>query len=916
MPHQEEIARPVFDMAPDTGAIAGVANRTKTVLPRIVDSVIPREALFLKLDRLQDAALGLIVGPAGYGKSTLARTWIDRRNVDTAWLTLDAEDNDFDRFARFLMVALAEVDLSVVANIRALADRPSRPDVHELAETLADQLGDRDQHLYLVLDEAEHIGDGDVWALLQAIVGYRIPRFHLILISRLDPPMPIGRLRLQQHLIEIRGEELLFQRDELLTMLSRNADALIEARADDLMKATDGWPAGLCLALLASGSGIGTQAPSSEDVQARRSFMLDVLAEDVFDHIPPADRDAMLVVSIVEEICPPLFGALIPDEPDPDRHLTHLRGHGMFLGSSLSGAGWLRLHPLFRDLFARKLADRWKPGDVRTLHERAGTWFESNGMIREAIHHWLLAGEDDRIADLLRVAIPEAFDREDWPLVASWLDVVPDAVLEQRPELQIGRIWILFFRGNWRAMAHERIALLARIKTLPASDQERDYWLSELEVLAGLEVPLIPETAVSALQRLNHAAPRLDPNRPFLRGHVAYGQIMAKQAMGDSAGADEMIHRAIGQMSVRINSALIRVLVARVFVSFQRSDFPALQHAAEELELVAVRNDLPLALGWSLMFQAHASYVGNDLHRAVDRATRLANEHARVHVAALREGKLTLARAWWALGQQTEALGVIRRLRELLVRQNAIELLDSVTSLEQWFQFQMAPQDVARSFAPPTLERLLTSHIAPYQPVINAILIASASNRADVRRAGLQTAHDFLAWTMERNSRGGLVQATAALAVAQDSCGQSDLARSTMRSALLIPAARNVPRAIADMTEAAVRLTSTLEHDPDVGELARQIRSIRDANPPIDPVAPQPGLRPVVLGTSLIETLTMREMDVLTCLDRRLSYKEIGDELFISPLTVKRHAANLYSKLGAENRRTAVALARAMGWRP
>ena len=151
MPHQEEIARPVFDMAPDTGAIAGVANRTKTVLPRIVDSVIPREALFLKLDRLQDAALGLIVGPAGYGKSTLARTWIDRRNVDTAWLTLDAEDNDFDRFARFLMIALAEVDLQLSARWRLEPRRCQRLGLQRLAIRLhgALQRSPADRHVFL-----------------------------------------------------------------------------------------------------------------------------------------------------------------------------------------------------------------------------------------------------------------------------------------------------------------------------------------------------------------------------------------------------------------------------------------------------------------------------------------------------------------------------------------------------------------------------------------------------------------------------------------------------------------------------------------------------------------------------------------------------------------------------------------------
>jgi LuxR family maltose regulon positive regulatory protein len=51
-------------------------------------------------------------------------------------------------------------------------------------------------------------------------------------------------------------------------------------------------------------------------------------------------------------------------------------------------------------------------------------------------------------------------------------------------------------------------------------------------------------------------------------------------------------------------------------------------------------------------------------------------------------------------------------------------------------------------------------------------------------------------------------------------------------------------------------------------------------------------------------------------LERRLSYKEIGNALSISPLTVKRHAGNIYDKLGAGSRREAVAIALELGWKP
>ena len=56
----------------------------------------------------------------------------------------------------------------------------------------------------------------------------------------------------------------------------------------------------------------------------------------------------------------------------------------------------------------------------------------------------------------------------------------------------------------------------------------------------------------------------------------------------------------------------------------------------------------------------------------------------------------------------------------------------------------------------------------------------------------------------------------------------------------------------------------------------------------------------------LVESLTNREMEALDLLAKRLSNKEIAEELFISPDTVKKHLNNIYGKLNVNSRRQAV----------
>ncbi len=59
---------------------------------------------------------------------------------------------------------------------------------------------------------------------------------------------------------------------------------------------------------------------------------------------------------------------------------------------------------------------------------------------------------------------------------------------------------------------------------------------------------------------------------------------------------------------------------------------------------------------------------------------------------------------------------------------------------------------------------------------------------------------------------------------------------------------------------------------------------------------------------SLIEPLTLRELEVLKLIETGSSNQDIANKLVISIPTVKRHISNIYAKLGVESRTQAVAL--------
>jgi LuxR family maltose regulon positive regulatory protein len=78
--------------------------------------------------------------------------------------------------------------------------------------------------------------------------------------------------------------------------------------------------------------------------------------------------------------------------------------------------------------------------------------------------------------------------------------------------------------------------------------------------------------------------------------------------------------------------------------------------------------------------------------------------------------------------------------------------------------------------------------------------------------------------------------------------------------------------------------------------------------------APLPGSSPSAgRAAALSEPLSDRELEVLRLVAAGLANAEIAEQLFLAVGTVKRHVFNLYGKLGANSRTSAVARARELG---
>src|SRR3990170_3020299 len=128
---------------------------TKVNLPILRNIVVPREKVLRQLSEgVHDGhLLTLVSAPAGYGKTTTIRMWVEEAGYPVAWVTLENSDNDLKQFLTYVLTALQQAGdhlgqaaLEVVENAREI-------NLQRILGLLIKDLYDLDQPIVLVLEE-------------------------------------------------------------------------------------------------------------------------------------------------------------------------------------------------------------------------------------------------------------------------------------------------------------------------------------------------------------------------------------------------------------------------------------------------------------------------------------------------------------------------------------------------------------------------------------------------------------------------------------------------------------------------------------------------------------------------------------------------------------------------------------------
>jgi len=293
--------------------------QTKLQRPGVTRDLVPRPRLIQQLNQAIAGPLTLVCAPAGFGKSTLLSSWIEGMStgasgatpsLPAAWLSLDEGDSDLALFLRYFVAALRTIMPEACAGSAAMLVGPRQPPMDVVVATLSNEIALLSKRFVLVLDDYYAIEGHTVHDFLNALVLHWPQPMHLVVISRLNPPLPLASLRAKGLITEIHSRELRFTRAETAEYLNRVLPAPPSEPAVALLEQrTEGWIAGLHLASLSLRS-LPDPETLLESLSGAEVDIAGYLVDEVLSRQPPAIQRFLLRTSILDRFCASLAEAV------------------------------------------------------------------------------------------------------------------------------------------------------------------------------------------------------------------------------------------------------------------------------------------------------------------------------------------------------------------------------------------------------------------------------------------------------------------------------------------------------------------------------------------------------------------------------------------------------------------------------
>ena len=413
---------------------------TKFFIPLLRQEHVARTELIDQLEKNTTLSFTLVSAPAGFGKTSLVAEWLSQTNCSPAWLSLDEQDNQAERFARYFIAALQKVDESLGQTALAKLTKHQPLALQDLLVDVINDLASYQRCFLLVLDDYHLIENPMIDQALAFFVEHSPPCMHLVMTSRIDPTLPLSRWRAKGMMQELRMHDLRFDESTIESYLAQLHIHLSQVDLASLTQKTEGWAAGLQLAGL-SLKRSSDQTAFVDAFQGSNRFILDYLTDEVLNQLPEVNYLFLLKTSILERFCAPL-AAILTDNTQTAKILQELDAANLFLVPLDAERNWYRYHHLFADLLRHRLKNLLGSEDIKELQLKASNWFLQENLTDEAIQLAFEANDFERVVKILDGHATSYLQKGFVAKLHAWAQMLPVEALYDAPKVCLNLAWV------------------------------------------------------------------------------------------------------------------------------------------------------------------------------------------------------------------------------------------------------------------------------------------------------------------------------------------------------------------------------------------------------------------------------------------------------------------------------------------